>query len=50
MPEELLHPRKFYEAKGRLAEYEECVGRLRQERRAYLDQFPELDPEILRAI
>ena len=50
VPAELLHPKKLYESQGRLDEYNEIVARLRKERKEYLDKFPGLDPEILKAV
>jgi phosphoenolpyruvate carboxykinase (ATP) len=50
VPAEILHPRKLYESQGRLAEYEEWVKRLREERRAYLQGFPGIDPAIVEAV
>jgi len=50
VPAEILQPRKLYEAQGRLAEYDEWVKRLRSERRAYLEGFPGIDPEIVKAV
>ena len=50
VPKEILEPRKLYEAQGRLAEYDEAVKRLRSERRAYLEGFPGIDPEIVKAV
>ena len=50
VPDEILQPRKLYEVQGRLAEYDEIVKRLRDERRAYLEGFPGIDPAIVRAV
>jgi phosphoenolpyruvate carboxykinase (ATP) len=50
VPAEILQPRKLYEAQGRLAEYDEWVKRLRSERRAYLEGFAGIDPEIVKAV
>jgi len=50
VPDEILQPRKLYEAQGRLAEYEEWVKRLRVERRAYLEGFAGIDPAIVQAV
>ena len=38
------------EAQGRRAEYDEWVTRLRAERRTYLEGFPGIDPEIVKAV
>jgi len=50
VPAEILNPKRLYEAQGRLAEYGDCVTRLRSERRAYLEGFAGIDPEIVRAV
>jgi phosphoenolpyruvate carboxykinase (ATP) len=50
VPDEILQPRKLYEAQDRLAEYEEWVKRLRAERRAYLEGFAGIDPAIVQAV
>jgi len=50
VPAEILQPKRLYEAQGRLAEYQEWVTRLRSERRAYLEGFPGIDPEIVKAV
>jgi len=50
VPEEILQPRKLYESQGRGEEYREWVRRLREERRTYLEQFPGIDPEIVRSV
>jgi phosphoenolpyruvate carboxykinase (ATP) len=50
VPEELLQPRKFYAARGRLEEYAAAVESLRRERREYLAQFPGLAREIVAAL
>jgi phosphoenolpyruvate carboxykinase (ATP) len=50
VPDEILQPRKLYEAQGRLPEYQEWVKRLREERRAYLEGFPGIDPAIVQAV
>ena len=50
VPDEILQPRKLYEAQGRLAEYQDWVKRLREERRAYLEGFAGIDPEIVKAV
>lgn len=44
--EDLLHPRDRFESLGRLDEYKAWVERLKTERRAFLDSFPELDDYI----
>jgi phosphoenolpyruvate carboxykinase (ATP) len=46
---ELLQPRRLYERQGRVQEYREIVDRLKAERIAHLEGFPELTPEIVKA-
>ena len=46
---ELLQPRRLYEREGRMSEYRETVERLKAERVARLEEFPELTPEIVKA-
>ncbi|HZD18067.1 MAG TPA: phosphoenolpyruvate carboxykinase [Actinomycetota bacterium] len=46
---ELLQPRRLYERQGRAREYAEMVERLKAERAAHLEGFPELHPEIVTA-
>ena len=50
VPAEILNPKMLYEAQGRRAEYDEWVTRLRAERRAYLEGFVGIDPEIVKAV
>jgi phosphoenolpyruvate carboxykinase (ATP) len=50
VPEELLNPRKYYQAQGRKAEYEEIVAKLRAERREYIRKFEGIDPSIVEAL
>ena len=47
---ELLQPRRLYERQGRLEEYRGIVDRLKAERIAHLEGFPELTPEIVKAV
>jgi phosphoenolpyruvate carboxykinase (ATP) len=47
---ELLQPRRIYERQGRVQEYREIVHRLKAERVAHLEGFPELTPEIVKAV
>jgi phosphoenolpyruvate carboxykinase (ATP) len=47
---ELLQPRRLYERQGRRQEYEDMVVRLKAERLARLEEFPELAPEIVKAV
>jgi phosphoenolpyruvate carboxykinase (ATP) len=46
---ELLQPRRLYERQGRSGEYVDTVERLKAERVARLEEFPELAPEIVKA-
>jgi len=46
---ELLQPRRLYEREGRVQEYRDAVERLKAERVARLEEFPELTPEIVKA-
>ena len=46
---ELLQPRRLYEREGRVGEYTEIVERLKADRVARLEEFPELTPEIIKA-
>ena len=43
---ELLQPRRLYERQDRLAEYDELVARLKQERESYLEGYDGLDPRV----
>ncbi|MFP5262628.1 MAG: phosphoenolpyruvate carboxykinase [Blastocatellia bacterium] len=47
---EILQPRKLYERQGRLAEYEQIVERLKNERREYMQKWEGLNPEISEAL
>jgi phosphoenolpyruvate carboxykinase (ATP) len=46
---ELLQPIRLYEREGRTQEYRDMVERLKAERVARLEEFPELTPEIVKA-
>jgi phosphoenolpyruvate carboxykinase (ATP) len=46
---ELLQPRRLYEREGRMDEYDAMVERLKSERVARLQQFPQLSEEIIKA-
>ena len=46
---ELLQPRRLYEREGRAEEYREIVDRLKAERVARLQEFPELSEDIVKA-
>ncbi len=48
--DELLQPRRLYERQGRLDEYDATVERLKGERVAHLQEFPELSEEIIKAV
>jgi phosphoenolpyruvate carboxykinase (ATP) len=47
---ELLQPRALYERQGRIDEYDEMVERLKRERTARLEEFPELSADIVKAV
>jgi phosphoenolpyruvate carboxykinase (ATP) len=47
---DLLRPRALYESQGRVEEYDRWVERLKNERTEFLQQFPELDDRIVKAI
>ena len=47
---ELLQPRRLYERQGRSDEYTQIVDRLKSERVARLQEFPELSDEIVKAV
>ena len=47
---DLLRPRLLYERQGRMSEYVDIVERLKRERVARLEEFPELTPEIVKAV
>jgi phosphoenolpyruvate carboxykinase (ATP) len=46
---ELLQPRRLYEREGRTGEYDDLVARLKTERVARLQEFPELSDDIVKA-
>ncbi|MGH2738980.1 MAG: phosphoenolpyruvate carboxykinase [Actinomycetota bacterium] len=46
---ELIQPQRLYEGQGRQGEYEELVGRFKAERAEFLETYPDLEPEIVRA-
>src|SRR5207244_10513209 len=46
---ELLQPRRLYGREGRAEEYREIVDRLKAERVARLEEFPELSEDIVKA-
>lgn len=47
---DLLHPRRLYEAGGRLAEYEQLVTRFKAERVDFCSDFPSLSDDIIDAV
>ncbi|HYH28413.1 MAG TPA: phosphoenolpyruvate carboxykinase (ATP), partial [Actinomycetota bacterium] len=47
---ELLQPRHLYEAQGRMDEYNGFVERFKSERVAFLEGYPGLDAEIVKAV
>jgi len=47
---ELLQPRRLYEREGRSEEYAGIVDRLKTERVARLQEFPELSEDIVKAV
>ena len=47
---ELLQPRRLYERQDRVDEYEAIVARLKNERVARLQEFPELSEDIIKAV
>jgi phosphoenolpyruvate carboxykinase (ATP) len=47
---ELLQPRRLYERRGRIPEYEALVERFKSERVEFLEGFPGLEPEIIKAV
>ena len=46
----LLRPAQMYAAQGRGEEYEQWVARLKAERAEFLEQYPDLDDRIVKAI
>jgi phosphoenolpyruvate carboxykinase (ATP) len=47
---ELLQPLRLYERQGRMQEYRDLVEDLKADRVARLEEFPELTPEIIKAV
>jgi phosphoenolpyruvate carboxykinase (ATP) len=47
---EILQPRRLYERRGRTAEYAELVERFKAERVEFLESFPGLEREIVKAV
>ena len=47
---ELLQPKRLYERQGRQDEYDALVERLKSERVARLQEFPELSEDIIKAV
>ena len=50
VPIDLLQPRRRYEREGRIEEYDGIVARLTDERRAYLNGYAGLHPDIIASI
>ena len=50
VPAEILNPKLLYQAQGRMNEYTDWVTRLRVDRRAYLEGFVGINPEIVKAV
>ena len=48
--EDLLHPRDRFRALSRMDEYDAWVTKVKTERRAFLQSFPDLDPYILAGV
>jgi phosphoenolpyruvate carboxykinase (ATP) len=48
--EELLRPKRLYERQGRIEEYTTLVDRLKADRVARLQEFPELSEDIIKAV
>jgi len=46
---EILQPRRLYQRQGRLAEYDEMVARIRQERRDCLSSFAGLGDAVIKS-
>jgi phosphoenolpyruvate carboxykinase (ATP) len=49
VPADILEPRRWFAAQGRLDDYRAWVVRMKGERRAFLEKF-EVDPAILAAV
>jgi phosphoenolpyruvate carboxykinase (ATP) len=47
---EPIQPRRLYERQGRMDEYRKFVERFKAERQEFLEGFPGLDPEIIKAV
>jgi phosphoenolpyruvate carboxykinase (ATP) len=47
---EVLQPRRLYERQGRSQKYGQFVERFKAERVEFLQGFPELDEEIIKAV
>jgi phosphoenolpyruvate carboxykinase (ATP) len=47
---ELLQPRRLYEREGRMQEYRDLVDRFKVERAQFLEGFPGLEQEIVKAV
>jgi phosphoenolpyruvate carboxykinase (ATP) len=49
VPAEILEPRRFFEREGRMEEYKAWVGRMKEERKSFLQKY-NLDSEIIKAV
>jgi len=49
VPVEILQPKRFYAAKGRMAEYDAWVAQMKKERKAFLEKFA-VSAEIIQAV
>ena len=49
VPAEILQPRRYFERVGRMDDYNAWVGRMKQERKAFLEKFS-VAPEIIAAV
>jgi ATP-dependent phosphoenolpyruvate carboxykinase len=49
VPAEILEPRRFYESRGRHADYEQWVHHMKHARKEFLEKFS-VSEEIVRAI
>jgi phosphoenolpyruvate carboxykinase (ATP) len=48
--EDMLQPRRAFERLGRMDEHRAWVTKLKTERRAFLEGFPDLDPQIVAGV
>jgi phosphoenolpyruvate carboxykinase (ATP) len=47
---ELLQPRRLYQREGRTGEYTDLIERFKAERVQFLQEFEDLDEEIIKAV